>query len=150
MELLVPVLIFAGGATGFIALAFGIWRLLRTDRPYKSKQIAYECGEEPLGSAHGLFNSRFYVIALVFLLFEAELMFLFPWAVAVFSSPPTAAAWWFTAEIFLFVFLLAIGLAYVWRKGHFNWGKSKFSPISATNSPVHRSIYESFNKRQQN
>lgn len=152
MELLVPVLFFLIGACLFIALTFGIWRLLRPHRPDARKLKAYECGEEPSGGAHGLFNSRFYVVALMFLLFEAELPFLFPWATAVFrpQAQPMPKDWviWVSIEIFVFVALLTAGLAYAWRQGCFDWGKNNYPKPFIPNSPIPRSVYESFNKRQ--
>jgi NADH-quinone oxidoreductase subunit A len=151
MDLLIPVLFFIIGSLIFIAITFGIWRLLRPHRPDANKLTAYECGEEPVGSAHGLFNSRFYIVALVFLLFEAELLFLFPWAVAAFQPQATASTAWRTfvsIEILLFVLILTIGLGYVWRKGYFNWGKVNYFPPPIQNHPIPRSVYEAFNKRQ--
>lgn len=151
MELLIPTLFFIVGSLVFISITFGVWRLLRPHRPDANKLTAYECGEEPVGSAHGLFNSRFYIVALVFLLFEAELLFLFPWAVAAFRPQAAASTAWATfvsIEIFLFIFILAVGLGYVWRKGYFNWGKMNYSQTPIQNSPIPRSVYEAFNKRQ--
>lgn len=151
MDLLVPVLFFIAGSLIFVAITFGVWRLLRPHRPDANKLTAYECGEEPSGSAHGLFNSRFYLIALVFLLFEAELLFLFPWATAAFrpqATLPQGWAAWITTEIFVFIGILTIGLGYVWRKGYFDWGKPRRRPLPPAESPVPRSVYETFNKRQ--
>jgi NADH-quinone oxidoreductase subunit A len=151
MDLLIPVLFFIVGSLIFIGITLSIWRLLRPHRPYRNKLTAYECGEEPIGSAHGLFNSRFYIMALVFLLFEAELLFLFPWAVAVFRSRSTISSAWATLvsiEIFLFVLILTIGLGYVWHKGYFNWGKN-YLPPPVQNSFVPRSVYEAFNNKRQ-
>ncbi|MCS7019202.1 MAG: NADH-quinone oxidoreductase subunit A [Cytophagales bacterium] len=152
MDLLVPVLFFIGGSLVFVSIAFGVWRLLRPHRPDSRKLTAYECGEEPIGSAQGLFNSRFYIVAIVFLLFEAELLFLFPWAVAAFHTNkqplPTLPAIWISVEIGIFVAILTLGLAYVWQQGHFNWGKTQYLPPITRKSPIPRSVYEAFNKRQ--
>ncbi|WP_448520257.1 NADH-quinone oxidoreductase subunit A [Rhodoflexus sp.] len=151
MDLLVPALFFIAGSLIFVAITFGVWRLLRPHRPDSNKLTAYECGEEPIGTAHGIFNSRFYIIALVFLLFEAELLFLFPWAVAAFQPQQAVAntwAVWVTIEIFVFLFILTLGLGYVWRKGYFDWGKKINLVKNIQNSPIPRSVYEAFNKRQ--
>ena len=100
--------------------------ILRPNRPNEEKLTTYESGEEAVGTAWGQFNIRFYVIALVFLLFEVELVFLFPWA-TVFADKELIAAtdgvwgWLAFIEMTLFVGILALGLAYVWRKGHLNW-----------------------------
>ena len=72
------VLLFIIGGLGFVLIMLLIGRFLRPDRPTEEKQTTYESGEDPSGTAWGQFNVRFYVIALIFLLFEAELVFLFP------------------------------------------------------------------------
>ena len=78
----------------------------------------YECGELPEGSAWVQFNIRFYVIALIFIIFDVEVVFLFPWAV-VFQELGILA---FT-EAFLFVLILVVGFVYVWAKGDLDWVK---------------------------
>ena len=82
------------------------------------KLTSYECGELPEGSAWVKFNIRFYVIALVFLIFDVEVVFLFPWAV-VYQELGLLAF----IEAFIFVMILVVGFAYVWVKGDLNWVK---------------------------
>ena len=82
------------------------------------KLESYECGELPEGSAWVKFNIRFYVIALIFLIFDVEIAFLFPWAV-VYQELGLLAF----IEAFLFVFILLVGFAYVWAKGDLDWVK---------------------------
>ena len=74
------VLLFIIGGIAFLILTLLVGKMLRPSNPSPEKQLTYESGEEPSGTAWGQFNVRFYVIALIFLLFEAELVFLFPWA----------------------------------------------------------------------
>ena len=87
-------------------------------------------GEEPSGTAWGQFNVRFYIVALIFLLFEAELVFLFPWA-AVFGDEQLMAEsdglWgkFSMIETFIFIGILLVGLAYVWAKGMLEWVRPK-------------------------
>lgn len=92
--------------------------LLRPHRPYPGKNATYECGETPLGDTRIRFNIRFYVIALVFLIFDVEVVFLFPWAV-VYS----ALGWFAFFEMLVFMAILLVGYAYVWKKGDLNWDK---------------------------
>jgi NADH-quinone oxidoreductase subunit A len=80
----------------------------------------YECGEESEGSAWLQFNIRFYVIALIFLIFDVEVVFLFPWAV-VFKEMGLLAL----IEMGIFLLILVVGLAYVWVKADLNWVKRK-------------------------
>lgn len=139
--------------TGIIAvgLMFFANRLLAPHNPTKEKLISYECGEDPTGNAWLPFNSRFYVIALVFLLFDVEMVFIFPWA-TVFGSHEiiaTDARWgWFSlAEMFIFLGILILGLVYVWVKGDLNWIKPKPS-LPNTNTNIPASLYDQLNKEQ--
>ncbi|ANQ50990.2 NADH-quinone oxidoreductase subunit A [Flammeovirga yaeyamensis] len=126
--------------------------LVRPRRPNEEKLTTYESGEDPLGTAWGNFNIRFYVVALIFLLFEVEILFLFPWA-TVFGDAEkikqTDGMWgWFALfEIVVFVGILILGLAYVWKKGFLDWIKpSKVQPIEENNN-FDSSPYKDFNKK---
>lgn len=144
-------LLFILAAFAFIGgiLLFG--KLLRPDRPSEEKLTTYESGEEPVGNANIQFNPRFYVIALVFVLFDVELVFLFPWA-TVFGQATliaeTDGLWgWFTlVEAFLFVGVLALGLAYAWAKGYLDWEKPQ-PKIPKIHSPVPPELYQRVNER---
>ena len=92
--------------------------LLRPHKPYPAKLASYECGEEPVGQAWVRFNVRFYVLALVFLIFEVEIIFLFPWAMVYRELGLFAFL-----EMAVFLFILWVGYAYVWVKGDLNWDK---------------------------
>ena len=145
------VLLFIIGATVFLLITFLASRLLRPHKPNPEKLSTYESGEEAIGSAQPQFNIRFYVIALMFLLFEIELVFLFPWA-TIFTDKElleqTNNAWgWFSLlEVVVFVAVLAFGLAYAWAKGYFNWTEGK-QEMPTTNSPVPKHFYEAINER---
>ena len=91
---------------------------IRPSRPYAEKLSTYECGEEPVGYSWVRFNIRFYVVALIFLLFDVEIVFLFPWAL-VFQKLGMFAF----VEMFIFLVILAVGYAYVWVKGDLEWDK---------------------------
>ena len=78
--------LFIFGGLGFILIALIVGKLLRPHRPNEEKLTTYESGEDPINNAWGQFNLRFYIIALIFILFEVELVFLFPWAIAIVGS----------------------------------------------------------------
>ena len=145
------VLLFIVAGIIFVLVALLISRLIRPNRPNAQKLSTYESGEEPQGLAWVQFNLRFYVLALIFLLFEAEIIFLFPWAI-VFAKKElmeqTNGAWgWFTLiEMIIFILILALGLAYAWVNGHLDWVKPEPKPTDYT-SPVPKSFYESINKK---
>jgi NADH-quinone oxidoreductase subunit A len=147
------VLIYLIGGVIFILGGMMTSKLLRPSRPNEEKLTTYESGEDPMSSAWGQFNIQFYIVALIFLLFEVELVFLFPWAI-VFSDQQliqeTNGVWGWLAftEMTIFVGVLALGLAYVWRKGYLDWekpiaDKSEFSGVV----PADR--YEAINKKYQ-
>ncbi|MEO9485798.1 MAG: NADH-quinone oxidoreductase subunit A [Ekhidna sp.] len=124
------VLLFFIGGISFLLVTLLIGRILRPNDPTPEKQTTYESGEEPAGSAWGQFNVRFYIVALIFLLFEAELIFLFPWA-SVFGDEnlvaQTDGLWskFSMIEVFIFIGILLVGLAYVWAKGMLEWVRPK-------------------------
>lgn len=146
-------LLFILAGIAFIGLVMFVAKLLRPSLPNIEKNSTYESGEMPIGNANVAFNPRFYVVALVFLLFEVELAFLFPWA-TVFGRADLVAAtdgrwgWFALAEAMLFVGILALGLAYVWAKGYLDWVKP--NPIRPTSdSPVPPALYEQVNEKFQ-
>ena len=114
-----PIIIFIVLAVALIGLPLVLQYLL-SPRNNKGgeKLISYECGEIPEGSAWVKFNIRFYVIALIFLIFDVEIVFLFPWAV-VYQELGLLAF----IEAFLFVLILVVGFIYIWAKGDLNWVK---------------------------
>lgn len=144
-------LLFILTAFAFIGGVLLFGKLLRPDRPNEEKLTTYESGEEPVGNAGIQFNPRFYVVALVFVLFDVELVFLFPWA-TVFAQPAliaeTNGLWgWFTlTEAVVFVLILALGLAYAWAKGYLDWEKPQPKmPTVPTNVPSQ--LYERINQK---
>jgi NADH-quinone oxidoreductase subunit A len=110
------VLVFIGVVVGFLVVNLLAWWVLRPSRFSEEKLTTYECGENPQGSAWIQFNIRFYVFALIFIVFDVEAVFLLPWAV-VFRE----LGWFAFVEGLVFIAILAVGLAYVWRKGDLEW-----------------------------
>jgi NADH-quinone oxidoreductase subunit A len=139
--------------TGIIMVCFAFFtnKILAPNNPNPEKLTSYECGEEPTGNAWLPFNSRFYVIALVFLLFDVEMVFIFPWAI-VFGNHEmndfdSRWGWLALTEMFVFLGILILGLAYVWRKGDLDWIRPKATiPTTDTNIPA--SLYEKLNTEQ--
>jgi NADH-quinone oxidoreductase subunit A len=108
---------------GFVALMFGLQKLLAPSNPYARKLIPYECGEPPTGRAWINFNVRFYLIALVFVIFEVEVAFIYP-VVTVFREwVREGNAALALAEVLIFLLILFVGLAYVWVKRDLEWIK---------------------------
>lgn len=124
-------------------------KIISPKKPNLIKNSTYECGEETVGTSWGQFNPRFYVIALIFLLFDVELIFVFPWA-TVFGNREFIAAdprWgWFTlVEMAIFLGILILGLVYVWRRGDLNWIQTThIRPQTAVKIPA--SAYDKLNK----
>lgn len=125
------VLVFAIVAVGFALGGITASRLVGPKFPSAEKSSIYECGERPIGVAWFNFNPRFYLVALVFVIFEVDIALTFP-VVAVFrkwtEASPTLA-WVAFFELLLFVTILAVGLAWVWAKGDLEWVKT-LSPTS--------------------
>lgn len=145
------VLLFIIGGFFFIIGPLVLSKLVRPHRPNAEKLATYESGEEPVGGAWTQFNMRFYIIALIFLLFEVELVFLFPWA-TVFAKKEliqeTEGVWgWFTlVEMVIFVVILALGLAYAWVNGYLEWVKPDPQPTKYK-SNVPKELYDKINER---
>ncbi len=111
------VLVFMVVALLFIAISLFLSRLIRPKGKFSAEKfLPYECGENPQGSAWIQFNIRFYVFALIFIIFDVEIIFLLPWAVVFKSLGPFAFI-----EGIIFIGILVVGLAYVWRKGDLTW-----------------------------
>jgi len=121
-----PVPIYAVLVVALVALPLVIQYIV-SPRHNKGgeKLTSYECGEVPEGSAWVKFNVRFYVIALIFIIFDVEVIFLFPWAVVFQSLIDSNLGFLAFIEMFIFVLILIVGFAYVWVKGDLDWVKMK-------------------------
>ena len=119
----VDVLLFLLLGAGTAALMMGLGWLLRPSNPEARKLSTYECGEPPSGSAWINFNIRFYLIALVFVIFDVEVAFVFPVAVAFREYVLSGRGLVVFTELFLFVAILFAGLIYVWAKRDLEWLK---------------------------
>jgi len=145
------VLLFLIGGLVFILVTLGLGRILRPSRPNQEKLTTYESGEDPVGPAWGTFNVRFYIIALIFLLFEVELVFLFPWAIVFGNAEKINATnglwgWFSLIEALVFVGMLAVGLAYTWKKGMLDWVKPQ-TGVKEETSTVPQGLYDKINEK---
>ncbi len=104
----------------FVAISLFMAKLVRPNRPTKEKLKIYECGEEVQGSPWVKFNIRFYVVALIFLIFDVEVVLLFPWALTYQDY----GIFGFLVGI-IFLVVLGIGMAYEWRKGDLEWARPR-------------------------
>jgi NADH-quinone oxidoreductase subunit A len=123
----VPVLLILIIAVGMAAVIIILSRLAARNRPTREKLMPYECGVEPVGNARERQSVKFYLVAMAFLLFDIEAVFLVPWAV-VFREVVTKEAYRqlkyvFYGEMMVFMVVLFVGLAYVWRKGILEWNR---------------------------
>ena len=122
-----PILLIFVIAAGFAAVMITMSRLAGRNRPTREKLLPYECGVEPVGTARERQSVKFYMVAMVFLLFDIEAVFLIPWAVA-FPNVLKDENWSslkfvFYGEMMLFMVILLVGLIYVWRKGILEWNR---------------------------
>ena len=120
MELLLgeylPILIFIAIAVGLAAAMLGASYLIAPQRPDSEKLSAYECGFEPFDDTRGRFDVRFYLVTLLFIIFDLEVAFLFPWATAL--GDIGVFGFW---SMMVFLGVLTIGFIYEWKKGALEW-----------------------------
>jgi NADH-quinone oxidoreductase subunit A len=123
----IQILILAIGGIVFIGAALVLAFLVRPRKPSAEKETTYECGELPVGSAWFQFPAQFYLIALLFVVFEVEAVYLIPWALKLshFLHMPVAegvgSAWFAVVEMGVFLFILLLGWIYALRKGALEW-----------------------------
>ena len=110
------VAIFAGIAFGLLAAVLSLGKLIRPVRPQADKYVSYESGVDPVGDGWAQSPIRYYVFALLFVLFDVEAVFIFPWATRL-----EAYGWFGAIEMIVFILLLALGLLYAWRKKVLQW-----------------------------
>ena len=113
----IPILIMIGLGVGFGVFNIALGWLVGPKRPTAEKLAPYECGMPPVGDARERHPVKFYLVAMIFLLFDIEIAFLYPWALAV-----RELRWTGFIQLIVFFLILLAGYVYVWRKGVFNWG----------------------------
>jgi NADH-quinone oxidoreductase subunit A len=110
------VAIFGGAAVMMVAAMLGVGSILRPTRPQPQKYINYESGVDPVGAGWIQSHVRYYIFALLFVMFDVEAVFIFPWAVRL-----EALGVFGLVEMAVFIVILALGLIYAWRKGVLRW-----------------------------
>ncbi|MDQ6677758.1 MAG: NADH-quinone oxidoreductase subunit A [Acidobacteriota bacterium] len=111
-----PLFVFLAMAICLPVVTLSIFKLLRPSRPGKVKGEAYECGIPPASDSRGRYQVRFYLVAILFVIFDVETVFLFPWAVRY-----RALGWFGVAEVTVFLAVLFIGYLWAYRKGALEW-----------------------------
>ena len=112
----IPILLFVLIASGFAIFTLLVSRLVHAEKPNPVKLQPYECGIEPRSDARDRYSIRYYLIAMLFVIFEVETIFMFPWAVAL-----DRLALFGLIEMLVFLFILVVGYLYAWRKGALEW-----------------------------
>lgn len=110
------VLVFLIAGIAIVLFVFLLSRLIAPHNPYTVKNETYECGEPAIGQSWIQFNNHFYIFGLIFVIFDVEAIFLFPWAVAYKSL-----GYFAFVEMMIFIAILLVGLVYAWKKGALKW-----------------------------
>ena len=118
------VLVFSGLAVAFVAVMLLLGKLVRPHNPETLKLTTYECGEPPTGTAWMNFNIRFYLVALIFVIFDVEVAFVYPVAAVYRDWVLNGMGAYAFIEMALFLGILFVGLVYVWAKGDLAWIKT--------------------------
>jgi NADH-quinone oxidoreductase subunit A len=152
----IAVFVSVGGV--FLLANLFLGKLVRPNRPSPEKGEIYECGEKPIGTAWIQFDLRFYVVALLFVIFDVEIAFFFPWAV-VFGDATRAAeagdatmgefARFAFAELLVFFAILLVGFAYLWKRGDLEWVRSTAGQGGSSKEQVAISKEEEPNKESE-
>ena len=122
LTLVLQIVVAIGMAGGMVAASFFIGK----HKNSRTKLGPYECGMDPIGDARGRFSVRFYMVAMLFILFDVEAVFMLPWAVIFRRLPAITGQRMFGFwEMFLYIAFVAVGLFYVWKKGVLNWSDDK-------------------------
>ena len=133
---LANILVFVGLGLAFLFAILLAGRIFRPQTPDPDKLTSYECGERPFSQAWFNFNPRFYIIAIAFLVFDVEVAFMYPVATVLRHWVASGAGWFAFGEIAVFVAVLALALAYIWRKGDLEWVRPARSDDKSTAAVV--------------
>ena len=116
LESYIPIVLFVLVAIGFAIVALLMAWLIRPERYGKVKSEPYECGIETRGDARDRYSIRYYIIAMLFVVFDVETVFMFPWAVIMHQLKLFGLV-----EMIVFLFILIVGYAYAWKQGALEW-----------------------------
>jgi NADH-quinone oxidoreductase subunit A len=125
LDVYMPIVILMSIAVvAFLGVIFVVSKLLRPHNPNPLKEMPYECGEIPIGSAWSNFNVRFYVVSLVFIIFDVEGALMFPVASVFKKFNEIGEGGVLLGSLLLFILVLVLGVVYCWKKGDLDWVKS--------------------------
>jgi len=120
LPFLIHILMAGGIATAIICLSW----LIGQRKPTRAKMSAYECGMTPVGDSRQRFSVKFYLVAMLFILFDVEAVFIYPWAVILRTLKATGQGHFGLYEMFLYIGIFLVGFFYVWKKGVLDWGET--------------------------
>ena len=112
----VPIFIFIAFVGILLPITLLAAKLVRPDNPSKTKLMPYECGIDPIDSSRGRYTVRYYIVAILFVVFDVETIFLFPWAIQY-----RALGWFGVAEVLVFLAILVVGYIWAYKKGALDW-----------------------------
>jgi NADH-quinone oxidoreductase subunit A len=118
LPLLIHFLIAGALATGMVVLSW----IIGYRRPTRAKLSPYECGMTPIGDARERFSVKFYLVAMLFILFDVEAVFLYPWAVILKDLKAMGQGVFAISEMFVYIAIVLVGFFYIWKKGVLDWG----------------------------
>ncbi|HKX31337.1 MAG TPA: NADH-quinone oxidoreductase subunit A [Blastocatellia bacterium] len=124
MKEYLPILLVFVFVTGFAVTNIILAHLIGKHKNTRAKLMPYECGMDPVGSAHQRFSVKFYLVAMLFILFDIEAVFLIPWAVIFKDLVQRLSRPFVFFEMMIFIAVLLVGYIYVWKKGLFEWNRN--------------------------
>ena len=124
LPLLIHFLIAGVLASAYVVLSW----IIGVRKPTRAKLSPYECGMEPVGDARERFSVKFYLVAMLFILFDVEAVFLYPWAIILKDLKAMGRACSAISEMLVYIGIVLVGFWYIWKKGALDWGIDGFSP----------------------
>jgi len=127
LPLLIHFLLAGALASALVTLSW----IIGHRKPTRAKMSPYECGMTPIGDARERFSVKFYMVAMLFILFDVEAVFLYPWAIILKDLKKMGQAWFGISEMFVYIGIVLVGFWYIWKKGALDWGLTVPSPQEA-------------------
>src|SRR5205807_9194482 len=126
-----PLLMHFGIATALASAIVTLSWLIGQHKPNLAKMSPYECGVQPIGDAQGRFSVKFYMVAMLFILFDVEAVFLYPWAIILKDLKRMGQGLFGLSEMFVYIGIVLVGYWYIWKKGALDWGLTISPPRAA-------------------
>src|ERR1700681_738758 len=130
-----PLLMHFGIATALASAIVTLSWLIGQHKPNLAKMSPYECGVQPIGDAQGRFSVKFYLVAMLFILFDVEAVFLYPWAVILRDLKAAGQGRFGLAEMMIYIAIVLVGFFYIWKKGALEWGKAERADLEMPLQP---------------